>query len=255
MSFFYPSQSSSSSGSSVAASSKQTIVSPDIKRSESDLALRNATTLSSGNFSQSRKRKKLKSTGQLFSSVGRPPPMKVGANNGIFRVTQCYESTGFLVSSTIAPTFAALNFQVANLDQISSLTNLFDQYRIEMVEVWTQPQSTTTTTSILPSTGLLHTVIDYDDDTALTTVGQALDYTNVLIGSGVDGHYRRFVPHCAVAAYSGTFVSFTNVESPWIDAASPAVRHYGLKTAWTITDQAYHADVVVRIHTAWRNVR
>jgi len=192
--------------------------------------------------------------GKLFSAIGQMQIWKVPTNNTILPIMQTYvHPNSPFTSSALSATFGGLAFMVSSLDQISSLTALFDQYRIIEIEVWIIPRTTNNT--VTSNTGLLATVVDYDDDTVLGTLGAALDYTNVVVGTGIEGHYRRFKPHAAMAAYSGAFSAFANVESPWIDAASTGVRHYGLKSVWTATDIAYNSDILVRLHTEWRNVR
>lgn len=191
--------------------------------------------------------------GIVFNSIGRPLMIKVPTNNAVFRVIQSFEPA-VITSSTSVPTFTGSAYTVGTLDQASTLIALFDQYKIERIEVWMIPRVSTNGIGT-GNPGLFHSVIDFDDFNVLGTVAQALDYTNVVMGSGLDGHYRTWVPHVATAAYSGAFTSFANETAPWIDAASASVQHYGLKTAWTVTDLALTMDVVVRLHTAWRNVR
>jgi hypothetical protein len=193
--------------------------------------------------------------GIVFNNTGRPPLVRTPSNNGVHRVVQSYELPALLTASNAATTFGAINFMASSLDQISSLGAVFDQYKIERIEVWLIPRISNVQTSVLINTGLFHSVIDFDDSAVLSSVGQALDYSNCVVSSGTDGHYRTWVPHAAMAAYGGAFTSFANVESPWIDAVSTAVQHYGLKTVWTQCDAAYIMDAVVRLHTAWRNVR
>jgi len=192
--------------------------------------------------------------GKLFNSTGMPPIVKVKLGNAEFRVVQTVESLAYATASNAVATFTTLTFSVGALDQITPLTALFDQYRIELVEVWLTPRMTAAN-GIALNFGQFHSVIDFDDNNSLTTVPQALDYENCVFGAGCVGHYRRWVPHIAMAAYSGAFTSFANVTSPWIDAASSAVQHYGLKTAWTVCDGAYIYDIQYRLHTVWRNVR
>lgn len=194
--------------------------------------------------------------GIVFNNTGRPPLIRPPANNAEFRFVQSYEVFGWHTASNAAATFIGQYFTASSLDQISALTSVFDQYKIERIEVWIIPRISTVASNAGANTGLFHTVIDFDDATALTTLGQALDYTNCTMSSGSDGHYRTWVPHAAVASYSGAFTSYANVEAPWIDAVSTSVQHYGIKTAWSTCDlNTYTMDLVVRLHTAWRNIR
>lgn len=192
--------------------------------------------------------------GTLFNNVGRPAILRVPSNNKPFRVVQSYEIINAVNSSATLATFTSFYFMISSLDQLASLANVFDQYKIERIEVWLTPHVSSNVASN-DNPGLFHSVIDFDDAALLTTLPQALDYTNVLVGSGLDGHYRTWVPHVAVASYSGAFNSYTNVTAPWIDAVSANVQHYGLKTAWSTTGVIYSYDMVVRLHTVWRNVR
>jgi hypothetical protein len=170
--------------------------------------------------------------------------------NKPFIITQEANAGTILTSSTSTPTFGSLYFTVAGLDQISSLTAVFDQYRINMVEAWVLPFFGT-------SNGYTNyaSVIDYDDASNLTTYTQALDYTNVVETSISNGHYRKFVPHVAVAAFSGTFTSYENVTAPWIDCSSTAVQHYGIKLASPATSVSSTITVTYRLHVSFRNVR
>jgi len=191
--------------------------------------------------------------GSMFNSTGLPLHMRIKRDNRTFRVDQLY-FVGALTSSTSVSTFGAFDFTVGSLDQISPLTALFDQYRIDEIEVWLIPRLSSTISGSQQA-GLLASVIDYDDFNTLSSLAQALDYENCVVAESISGHYRRFKPHAAIAAYSGSFSGFANVESPWIDANSTGVQHYGLKTVWTATDTAYVIDVMARLKTSWKNLR
>lgn len=139
--------------------------------------------------------------------------------------------------------------------QLTALQAIFDQYMIEDCEVWVEAQNQTST-PVGQIGGKLYTVVDYDDLSNLTSVGQALSYSNCVATSFNQGHYRRWKPHVALAAYSGTFTSYANVKSIWIDIASPAVQHYGVKvyTDFTSTSTVTF-DIRVRLRIGVRNLR
>jgi len=206
------------------------------------------------NKKKSRKQTTSKDVALAFAVDGAlPSANNYSSSNQVFDVSQSTETVLALASSTSIPTFSAASFQLTDIGQYNSWTNIFDQYRIREIEVWLVPQQSETTANT--SMGLMTSVIDYDDATALTTIANALDFENALTTSGMAGHYRRFVPHVAMAAYAGAFTSFANVSSPWIDAASPTVPHYGLKTAWTPTTSAQNYSLIARYHLQFRNVR
>jgi len=157
------------------------------------------------------------------------------------------------ISTTVTPVFFAQAFQLADIDQYVALAAVFDQYKFNSVEVYIEPQTALTS---IANPGKYVSIIDYDDTAALTTVGQALDYSNALVTGGVSSHYRRFVPHMAVGAYSGAlFTGFRNVPADWCDCSSPTIKHYGLKLAFEPTSSITTFDLIFRYHISFKCVR
>jgi len=160
-----------------------------------------------------------------------------------------------ITSSTSGYSYYSYYFLVSSIGNASTLAALFDQYRIVEIEWATIPHSSNGSDTSTTNMGRLTTVVDYDDAGALGSEQQALDYQNAITSSGGDGQYRRFRPHAATAAYSGTFTAYMNVQSPWCDAASLNVQHYGIKMVWSPTDSTYDLDIIIVLHTQWKNVR
>jgi len=199
--------------------------------------------------------KKKEVDAKVFSLNGTFPNMsKTPSDNAVYKVVGTYEQINVIATSLTLQVFNSLFFSLNLLNGYTDLQAVFDQYRLDEVECWIIPRFTSEPTNT-GNPGLLSTVVDYDDSTALSTVGQALDYANCLTSSGLNGHYRRFRPHIAMAAYSGAFSSYANREHVWLDSASAAVQHYGLKTANTTTDVIYHYDLIARLHFSFRNSR
>jgi len=180
-------------------------------------------------------------------------PLTATLNNNVFNIIQSFP-TGSIPSSATLPSFATVTHTFAGLDQTSQLASVFDQYRIRLIEVCFRPHSNDQPTAV-NFDGIFSTVIDYDDATVLATAAQAQDYASVLNSEGYEAQRRCYVPHIAVAAYSGAFTSFANEEAPWIDTSSAGVIHYGIKTAWTVTSAVCTYDVFSRAWFQFRNVR
>jgi hypothetical protein len=193
---------------------------------------------------------------RAFNLLSQPLPQGHSyiRDNLIYRISQSVEFPANQATSTTVPTFATYAFQLSQVDQVSQLTAIFDQYKIECIEFWLIPHTPDNVTAAT-NPGLMTTVIDYDDANALSTIGQALDYTNAITASGLSGHYRVFRPHVATAAYSGAFTAYANETAPWLDAASTTVQHYGIKTACSATTAVQTYDAMVRFHLAFRNIR
>jgi len=162
--------------------------------------------------------------------------------------------SGTLTSSVTNPTYSSFALVLASFDQYTNFTSTFDQYRIPLVEVTYVPTVNIITASTSYS-GRFLSVVDYDDSNNLTSVQQAADYSNVKISEGFKVHKHTFVPHVALAAYSGSFTSYVNEPAPWIDATSTGVYHYGTKTAWEITGAVYTYQIQVKAWLQFRNVR
>jgi hypothetical protein len=151
-------------------------------------------------------------------------------------------------TSTVVPTYLGLAFTLNNFISYSDYLSVFDQYKIDWIEVWIEsraPQGTT-----VPS--LLTTAIDFDDANTPTSLSEVERKQASLTGSSLSGRYFAFKPHMAVAAYSGTFTSYSNIEAGWIDSASPGVQHFGLKVAIDTTPVASVVTVTTRAHVSFR---
>jgi hypothetical protein len=154
-------------------------------------------------------------------------PRTVG---GVYTTRKISIFNSYLTQQSTVATYGAMNWTLSgNVTDYSSLAAVFDQYRILAVEVVFRPAANTSAV-YNNSKGLLSTVLDYDDSTALTAVGQALAYENCISTPMYLAQRRCLKPRVAVAIYgSSAFTSYGNVEAPWIDCASPSVNHYGLK--------------------------
>jgi hypothetical protein len=207
-----------------------------------------------------KKNKKGKDVAKTFTESTKLPNLKSPiSDNKVYKVVQEYTLSAQLTASTSAIADYGIAFTVSSLNQAGTLQALFDQYMISEIELWLIPRFMGTDVG-----GLLYSVVDYDTSAAITTAASMNNYSNVVVTPANEGHYRRFVPHIAVASYSGTFVSFTNVPSQWIDWQSTGVLHYGFKSLVTQlsstvvpatgpgSDLAY--DLQVRLTVLNRNV-
>lgn len=186
---------------------------------------------------------------RFYNQVAAQPRASFGLGNSI-RVALEIPPATWLTTSTSVPAYAAYYIAVGNCAQASKFTQLFDQYRIEYAEVYLEPvapQGTTTFDS-------LATCVDLDDATVPTTYASVAAHPMALVGQGAASRYTAFVPCAAVSAYDGTFGSYANVPSPWIDSNSPNVQHYGFKAAALPTAaQSIPYHISVRLVVSFRN--
>jgi hypothetical protein len=173
----------------------------------------------------------------------------------VYNIVASFEIEGFHTSSTTVPVFGAIAFQISQVDDYTSYTAVFDQYRVKMVQYTFYPRQDVAT-NVNGSGGLFHTAIDYDDDNAVSTIGTMLDYANCIVTAGDKIQTRTFVPHVANAVYgNGAFTSYGNVISPWIDSASTNVKHFACKLATSIGPAVQTYDVVCRVWLQFKSQR
>jgi len=120
-----------------------------------------------------------------------------------------------------------LYFVLSNISGYASFATVFDQYRLRCVSVTFSPRATAvySATDIQPR---LWTCFDYDDATAIAR-SAVEQYDSCVLSPPGTGVVRTIVPRMALAAYSGAFTSYANVEDQWLDISSVNVQHYGVK--------------------------
>jgi hypothetical protein len=134
-------------------------------------------------------------------------------------------------STAITGNGGAQSFALNGLDQYTTFTALYDQYRIARIDATWFPQTNYSPTQ--PNVGvaipLTFIYVDYDDST-VPTAGLARQRQDAVVKTSNCKEFTiSWVPHVAVAGFTGTFTGYTNIAAPWIDCASPAIVHYGLK--------------------------
>jgi len=191
------------------------------------------------------------STGQAVVRYGPRDPYA----NKIYSVKQNLPDT--YVASSTAAVYGAYSYTVGALDNATNFANVFDQYRIDRLQVTFRPMNVATPLVNTATGGfiapIIYTAIDYDDATAPTTVAQIRDFQNC------SSHlYETFTldwkPH---AAYTVGGSISGQVTSPWIDWATPNVTHYGVKLAIPAGTAGFEQQWTVSIvmYLSNRNVR
>jgi len=183
-----------------------------------------------------------------------PRTTLVVPDNQPYNIIMSYGAPGYFITSSSTPSFQTVAFSLNTFVNYTDLVGVFDQYRILEAELWLMPRVGQITSSASYDGGLLTTVIDYDNSATPPNTDALLQYANSITDVGGHGHYRKWKPHAALAAYSGASSSFANVTSPWCDCASPGISHYGFKAGCTVTDQSYTYDLEVRALIQFRNV-
>jgi hypothetical protein len=171
----------------------------------------------------------------------------------VYCISQEYSVKDYVSTSSTVPTHVAPGWTLAGVDQYTALTAVFDQYMCPELEIWLIPNQSQA--SSLSLDGLSYSVLDFDDNTPLTSVAQYGDYSNCVTGTVASGHYRHFTPHIAMNVYGSGFGAYGNQRLQWLDAASPNVNHYGVKFGVTASSSTVTFDLIVRARILFKSTR
>jgi len=154
-------------------------------------------------------------------------------------------------TSTTLVTVLGFPFTLTAFSESAAYLGLFDQYRIDYLEVWIEPRQSQSTVSA--NIGTMVSAVDVDDASTPTFYNTVEDHQSAIATNTNAGHYHAWVPHIALASYSGTFTSYANVPAIWLDSGSPNVQHYGLKVATSATAAVESFSMVVRARVSFKN--
>jgi hypothetical protein len=160
-----------------------------------------------------------------------------------------------LTTSNIAAVGAGLQFNLAAAPGASTATAMFDQYRIDRVDVWFFPSANQATTSTMEA-GVWCSAVDLDSGGTPASFNAVQAHSGVIQTSILSAHYHSFVPQIADAAYSGAFTSFAGADPVWIDTASSAVQHYGIQAyAGNSTTTGILVTYIARLTVSVRGIK
>lgn len=173
------------------------------------------------------------------------------ANRNVTRVTQTVEKLN--VSLGVGGSyFAAVNFQLSDIANVSQFQTVFDEYRITAVKLTcsfgTVVNFAPTATTIVECP-IFISAIDTDDSSTPTYANLLSHDTCLIHGSTTRSFTRWLRPEVALAAYQGTFAGYGSKANQWIDTQSVNVQHYGFKLG-LINVQASTSDHMI-IHATY----
>jgi len=199
------------------------------------------------------KRRKAKK-GEINTSLGpsQTPRWSKMPNETSIRVVQKLAPQSLFSTSISTPTFGGLIFQVSALGNFASLSAVYDQYRIDRIEVLIYNDDQTSAT---PATapGTFMSVVDVDDGATPTSLLQLGGYSSCVETPGNQSHFHAWQPQFAISAYSGAFTSFAS-STGWVDCASSSVQYYGIKYGSTATPIVVDYSAVIEYVVSFRTL-
>jgi hypothetical protein len=169
------------------------------------------------------------------------------------------------INATVnATTPFAIAFSLQDLNQVATLTALFDQYRFDKVEMKLVPQSTSINVMNVASPNdtppKILAVLDFDDSIAPASLAAVEEYDNVQIVTYGEGLMVTVFPSYTPAIYaSGAFSGYGVQRCGWLDCANTAVAHYGVKGIVTalqaLATSGVTWDIALKYFVSFRNTR
>jgi hypothetical protein len=157
--------------------------------------------------------------------------------------------------NAVTPQINAINFSFNGISNFANLALVYDQYRIDKVEVTFMLRNPGAALSSFPR---LHVFPDFDDSNVPSTLGFVLAHPRVshhTFNSSSPEYSLALSPRPGFSAYNGTFSAFGQMGNPvFMDVNQPSAQHYGLK--WAIenfTDTTQFIDVFVKTWFTMRN--
>jgi len=130
------------------------------------------------------------------------------------------------------PVAGALTFNLGQLPDSTEFTDLFNEYKINLIKIKIMPQfnSVNALTTDQISIGRIYSCVDPRDATAPGSLDDVLQYQNMKHSPIWRGHTRLIKPSVPMIADTpastlGTFPRY----SPWIVTNNATVPHYALK--------------------------
>lgn len=170
-------------------------------------------------------------------------------------------TSGWTANQLLADTFVNYYGSLNQVPTVSDFTGLYDQFKILAMKVTLIPRGnssdiTPVGTSAAQSVGVF-SVIDYDDNTNLTSISQACQYGNMKMTRSHQVHSRYFKPRITMNATASAGTQQAVNTRGWLDIATGGdVNHYGVKFALQIAPNSVQTfDLKVDYYLAFKSVR
>lgn len=167
-----------------------------------------------------------------------------------------YGAIQTLTGTAVTPQLGVINFAFAGVVGSSTLASLYDQYRIDAVEViFNVKMFGASTSTVFPK---LIIYPDWDDGTPPPGLANVLQHPRCSqhVFSVDDTEYRfALQPRVAMATFNGTFSGYSQpTGATWCDSTNSNIQQYGAKYALTNFDNVNtQLEYVVKYWVTMRN--
>lgn len=156
-------------------------------------------------------------------------------NPRIHNFKETIEFNNIATATTSQYTYFGLSVNASMASNMSSLSSLFDSYRIMGIKFSFYPQYNVSYTQGVTVAGeipMIYTAVDYDSDTAPTTLSVVEQYATCRRQFFNRPHSRYFKPkptaYAAVTTSSSGYGTYNLSRSTWMDMGNLNVKYFGI---------------------------
>lgn len=171
--------------------------------------------------------------------------------------------SGIVSANSTSDVFGTQVFSLSQVPKFSEFTELYDQYKINLVKWYLIPRGNQSDVGTSTTTGQLMGVfsaLDYDDNTAPTSIQDIMEYQNSKMTRSYQMHKRVLKPRARVnvvgSGGAGVNGQIMGSKNPWIDCNAPTTPHFGVKyVLQQLPAGTQMYDMKIDFYLAFKNVR
>lgn len=150
------------------------------------------------------------------------------------QVVQYFKRTDYIEKWQLVPNGAnnyVYQFSLAQVPNATDFTNLYDAYQIKAVKLSIIPRSTEAEISTTAYSYQIHSVLDYDDGTPLTSLNDYVQFESYKTTNPFRQHNRYLVPAMeqGVLNTGGVIVPAVQKKRQWLDTQFATIPHNSVK--------------------------
>ncbi len=194
---------------------------------------------------------------KCFDAAGQYPSIPRGSISKPQCEVYLYQENNSFNTNTLTEVRTGFSIRLQDFPNYSLWTGAFDEYKIVGCEVWAIPAITQTSAGSAYQAGRYVGSIDLDDASPFSSYAAHCSSDSAMVSGVCTGQYWKFVPRISNTVYNGAVASgYQSADkTEWIDTATPAVNHYGIKFTSTATTVAQNIVLEFRIRVLFRGSR
>lgn len=182
-------------------------------------------------------------------------------------VTTATGQGNYLIQNGSSSVLGQISFCLADLNQVTTLSSLFDRYRIDKVKLRfssrnpaASPFNIASPNNTVPQ---VYVAVDRDDSTVPASTQSLTEYDNSLVVPGTCSFDLDLIPSIVSTIANASSVATSSVirrsDEEWLDIAATTIPHFGVKfgiTALAVsTTAAWYWDIEAWYYVSFKNIR